>query len=60
MLMTTVAIVSVIHAGMNISWAFLEKSEGPQVRAANPTMMTVMRMRRREEDFLPPAACDVS
>jgi hypothetical protein len=52
MLITTVAIVSVSHAGMNIAWAFLDTNEGPQVRAAKPSMMTVNSMRRRGEDLL--------
>lgn len=56
MLMTTVAMVNVSHAGMNISWTFLENKEGPHVRAANPTIITVRRMRRRGEDFFPPVA----
>jgi hypothetical protein len=51
MLMMTVAMVSVSHAGMNIAWTFLENSAGPHVRRAKPTMMTVMSRRRRGEDF---------
>jgi hypothetical protein len=67
MLIMTVAMVRVSHAGMKMSGRFvpvlespvapLEKRAGPQLRAANPTIMTVMRTRRREEDFFAPAAC---
>jgi len=64
MLMTTVEMVSVIHAGMNMFGRFvdvldvpvtpLESREGAQVSAANPTMMIVTSTIRRDEDFLPP------
>jgi hypothetical protein len=47
MLITTVPIVRVSHAGMNIAWTFLDSNEGPQVRAAKPTMMTVNSTSRR-------------
>jgi hypothetical protein len=51
MLIKTVAMVRVSHAGMNIAWVFLETSEGPHVRAAKPTMMTVRSKSRRGEDL---------
>jgi len=51
MLINTVTMVRVNHAGMNIAWTFLETSEGPHVRAAKPTMMTVKSRRRRGEDL---------
>lgn len=57
--MMTVAMVSDSHAGMKINCMFLEKSEGPQVRMANPTMMIVRSVRRRVEDFLDAASCGV-
>ncbi len=50
-LMTTVAMVRVSQAGMNIVSKFLDSSEGPQVRAAKPSMMTVRTSRRFEEDL---------
>jgi hypothetical protein len=53
-LMTTVAMVSVIQIGMKISCTFLEKSEGKKVRAANPTIMIVTAISRRDEDFFAP------
>jgi hypothetical protein len=56
-LMMTVPMVRVSHAGMNMAWTFLDRSEGPQVRAAKPTMMTVIKMSRFGDD-LPPV--DVS
>ena len=52
MLMTTVAMVRVSHAGMNIVWMSLENNEGPHVRAAKPTMITVKSTSRRGEDLL--------
>ena len=54
MLMMTVAIVSVSQAGMKAAWTFLVKSEGPQVRAAKPTMMIVIKSSRLDEDLLGP------
>jgi len=60
MLITTVPIVRVSHAGMKIAWALLDNSEGPQVRAAKPTMMTVSSTSRRGEDFGVGCACGVS
>jgi hypothetical protein len=56
MLMTTVAMVSVSHAGMNISSTFLENREGPHVRRANPSIIIVTSRRRRADDFFAPAA----
>ena len=58
MLMTTVPTVRVSQAGMNIDWTFLDKSEGPQVSAAKPTIITVIKMSRFGDD-LPPveASC---
>jgi hypothetical protein len=47
MLITTVPIVRVSHAGIKIAWALLDSNEGPQVRAAKPTMMTVSSTSRR-------------
>jgi hypothetical protein len=59
--MASVARVSVRNVGMNNAWTFLDKSEGPHVRAAKPTIMTVMSRRRRGEDFFgDPAPCDMS
>ncbi len=68
MLMITVAMVSVSHAGMNMSVRFkeealtdvllFEKSATPQVRTAKPTIMIVMMSRRRED--LAPAPCEES
>jgi hypothetical protein len=51
MLITTVAMVRVSHAGMKSACTFLERREGPQVRAANPTIMTMSKTSRRGEDF---------
>ncbi len=66
MLMMTVAMVRVIHAGMKMFGRFfavpdnpvapLEKRAGAQVRAANPTMITVTSKSRRGEDFVAPPA----
>jgi hypothetical protein len=62
MLIMTVAMVRVSHAGMNTSGrlvpaldtlvAPLEKRETPQQSAAKPTMMIVISMSRRVEDLL--------
>ena len=52
MLITTTTIVRVSHAGMKIDWILLEKREGPQVRAPNPSMITVMSNSRVGDDFL--------
>ena len=70
MLMMTVAMVSVSHAGMKMSVRFkeealtdvllFEKSARPQVRTAKPTIMIVRSMSRRREDFWPSAPCDES
>ena len=54
MLITTVEMVRVIHAGMKASAKFLWKSEGPQVRAAKPSIMKVTKTRRLDEDFFVP------
>jgi len=69
MLMTTVAIVKVIHAGMKMSVLLkpvadtavlrFEKRATPQVRAAKPNIVTV-RMRRRREEDLPLVVCEES
>jgi hypothetical protein len=66
MLMMTVAMVRVSHAGMKMSVRLkevaltavllFEKSATPQVRTAKPTITTVT-MSRRREDF-PPAPCE--
>jgi len=70
MLMMTVAMVRVSHAGMNISVRLkevalravllFEKSATPHVRTAKPNIMTVRMSRRRGEDFAPPLPCDAS
>jgi hypothetical protein len=51
MLITTVATVSVIQAGMKVAPMLLVKSAGPQVRSANPTMVMDISVRRLAEDF---------
>jgi len=66
MLIMTVEMVRVIQAGMKMFGRFfdvldnpvtpLENKTGAQVRAANPTMMIVMRTSRRGEDFVAPPA----
>lgn len=59
-LMMTVEIVRVSQTGMKISYTCLEKSDGRNERAANPSMMMVRSSRRRDEDFfLAPVPCDV-
>jgi hypothetical protein len=59
-LMITVTMVRVSHTGMKMRvmlFAVLDtpvpplKSDGKKERAANPSMMTVRRKRRRAEDF---------
>ena len=60
-LMITVAMVRVSHTGMKISCVLLWNNEGRNVRAANPTMMIVRSISRRDDDFFaPPVPCDVS
>ncbi|MDA4116843.1 MAG: hypothetical protein OK455_00670 [Thaumarchaeota archaeon] len=51
MLITTVAIVRVSHAGMNAACMFLWKREGPHVRIAKPNMMMVINPSLRDEDL---------
>ena len=68
MLITTVAMVRVSHAGMNTSVRLkevaltpvllFEKSATPQVRAAKPSITTVRISKRRGEDLPPP--CEAS
>jgi len=60
MLMMTVAIVSVSHAGMNVAPMVLLKRTGPHVKAAKPTMTIVINMRRRGEDFAAADPCPAS
>ena len=70
MLIITVEMVKVIHAGMKMFgksvdvWPTpvppLENNAGAHVRRANPTMMTVISTSRREEDFVAPAPLDMS
>jgi len=70
MLIMTVAMVRVIHAGMKMFGKFvavldlpvtpLETKEGAQVSAANPNMMMVINTRRREEDLVAPAPWEMS
>jgi hypothetical protein len=70
-LMITVPMVRVSHTGMKMVVKFvpvlvvpvppLDKSDGRKERAANPSMMTVRSMRRRDEDFfLGAVPCDMS
>ncbi len=54
-LMTTVPTVRVSHAGMNMAWTFLDRSEGPHVSAAKPSMMPVTMTSRLGEDLPVPA-----
>jgi hypothetical protein len=69
MLIMTVAMVRVSHAGMKMSVRLrevaltavllFENSATPHVRTAKPTIMTVRISKRRGED-LPPPPCDAS
>ena len=60
MLITTVPMVRVSQTGMKIAWVLLDSNDGPQVRAAKPTMIIVNNIRRREEGLGFGSACDAS